>query len=48
MGRIADILAETRTAERGALMPFLTAGYPDLAGHRTHPLEHRTGVGGHH
>ncbi len=30
MGRIADILAETRSAERGALMPFLTAGYPDL------------------
>tara|TARA_Y100000589_G_scaffold104192_1_gene98490 strand:+ start:1777 stop:2568 length:792 start_codon:yes stop_codon:yes gene_type:complete len=30
MGRIADILADTRSSGRGALMPFLTAGYPDL------------------
>jgi len=30
MGRIADILSEARAGARGALMPFLTAGYPDL------------------
>lgn len=31
MGRIDDILTASRTSGRGALMPFLTAGYPDLA-----------------
>ena len=30
MGRIGDILTASRSSGRGALMPFLTAGYPDL------------------
>lgn len=30
MGRITDILAGTRSDHRGALMPFVTAGYPDI------------------
>ena len=30
MGRIEDILTAARSSGRGALMPFLTAGYPDL------------------